>query len=64
MGSVQSKFRTLDYTCHEIVHTWDPSCTFSAVEVLLSCFKEGLKIYGSVYGVSHIVYISIIILSG
>eukprot|EP00095_Tigriopus_kingsejongensis_P007891 maker-scaffold1406_size42870-snap-gene-0.9 protein:Tk07891 transcript:maker-scaffold1406_size42870-snap-gene-0.9-mRNA-1 annotation:"hypothetical protein LOTGIDRAFT_142073" len=52
MGSHLSKLKPIHYTCHELAHTWDPSCTWSALEMGEACFKEALKIYGTVYGVS------------
>ena len=52
MGNSQSTFfRPISYTCYELGHTWNPSCTQSSVEVGLTCFEEALKIYASVYTV-------------
>ncbi|XP_059082593.1 transmembrane protein 135-like isoform X2 [Tigriopus californicus] len=52
MGTKNSKLKPMYYTCHEIAHTWHPSCTWVALEIAESCFWEALKIYGAVYGVS------------
>ena len=53
MGSSYSKlWKPIPYTCHDIGHTWNPSCTASTTEVALICFEEGVKIYSSVYFVS------------
>ena len=52
MGNSQSTvLRPISYTCYELGHTWNPSCTQSSVEVGLTCFEEALKIYASVYTV-------------
>ena len=54
MGSSYSKlFRKIPYTCYELGHTWNPSCSASANEVGLICFEEALKIYSTVYFVSE-----------
>jgi hypothetical protein len=53
MGANWSKyFRQIPYSCYELGHTWNPSCSASAVGVGLSSFEEALKIYSSVYFVS------------
>ena len=52
MGSGQSKYwAPLPYSCHEVGHTWHPSCTTSTVEVGLTSLFESAKIYASVYAV-------------
>ena len=54
MGANWSKyFRQIPYSCYELGHTWNPSCSASAVGVGLSSFEEALKIYSSVYIVSN-----------
>lgn len=56
MGQSQSKlFRFVPYTCYDLGHTWNPSCTESTVEVGLTCFREALKIYSSVYVLSAVI---------
>jgi hypothetical protein len=55
MGAEFSKFlRPIYYSCHELGHTWNPSCTGSTVEVGLKCFEEALKIYSAVYFVYNL----------
>jgi len=44
-----NKFQLIDYSCHELLHTWTPSCSEAMVEIGGLSFKEGLKIYTSVY---------------
>ena len=57
MGTSWSKyFRQVPYSCYELGHTWNPSCSASGLEVGLNSFEEALKIYASVYCVSE--YIS------
>lgn len=52
MGGVQSKYwAPLPYTCYEVGHTWEASCTGSTVEVGLTSLYESAKIYASVYAV-------------
>jgi hypothetical protein len=53
MGSNLS--RPLDYTCHELGHTWSPSCTYSAIEVMCHTFEESIKIYSTVYFASTLI---------
>ena len=58
MGANWSKyFRQIPYSCYELGHTWNPSCSASAVEVGLSSFEEALKIYSSVYIVGILAYL-------
>ena len=53
MGANWSKLlKQVPYSCYELGHTWNPSCSASGVEVGLSSFEEALKIYSSVYIVS------------
>ena len=60
MGANWSKyFRQIPYSCYELGHTWNPSCSASAVEVGLSSFEEALKIYSSVYMVGIFVYLTV-----
>ena len=50
MGKNQSKLlRPVPYNCYEVAHTWDPSCTGSAVNLGLDAYEESLKIYTTVY---------------
>ena len=45
-------------SCHELFHTWTPSCSGAAVEVFGSCMLEALKIYGLLYLVSKLYQIT------
>ena len=36
-------------SCHELAHTWTPSCSSAAAGIFHSCFVESLKIYGLLY---------------
>ncbi|ESO99145.1 hypothetical protein LOTGIDRAFT_142073 [Lottia gigantea] len=47
--------KTLDYTCYELGHTWDPYCTTAALNVGKTVFREALKMYGSLYLVAALV---------
>jgi len=35
------------YNCYEVGHTWDPSCTYSCLEITGVVFDEALRMYGS-----------------
>ena len=53
MGTTFTKLlKPTPYSCYELGHTWNPSCTGSSVEVGLTCLEEAVKIYSSVYFVS------------
>ena len=53
MGTTCTKLlKPTPYSCYELGHTWNPSCTGSSVEVGLTCLEEAVKIYSSVYFVS------------
>ena len=53
MGTTCTKLlKPTPYSCYELGHTWNPSCTASSVEVGLTCLEEAIKIYSSVYFVS------------
>ncbi|CAH3016983.1 unnamed protein product [Porites evermanni] len=45
---------TTTLSCHELAHTWTPSCSSASAEVFRSCFIESLKIYGLLYLVGGI----------
>ncbi|CAH3152605.1 unnamed protein product [Porites lobata] len=45
---------TTTLSCHELAHTWTPSCTSASAGVFRSCFIESLKIYGLLYLVGGI----------
>ena len=49
MGSCVSKLRPVEYTCHELWHTWDPSCSRSSLEIFVQAYYNAMKIYSSVY---------------
>merc|ERR1711884_1000747 len=49
MGTSQSKFTPLPYSCYEVCHTWNPSCTGSAVDVGIACVLQSIKIYSTIY---------------
>ena len=54
MGKTFTKLlKPTPYSCYELGHTWNPSCTGSSVEVGLTCLEEAVKIYSSVYFVSY-----------
>ena len=54
MGTTCTKLlKPTPYSCYELGHTWNPSCTGSSVEVGLTCLEEAVKIYSSVYFVSY-----------
>ena len=36
-------------TCHEVGHTWHPSCLYCTVEVFSYVYWGALKIYGPLY---------------
>ena len=53
MGTTCTKLlKPTPYSCYELGHTWNPSCTASSVDVGLTCLEEAVKIYSSVYFVS------------
>ena len=53
MGTTFTKLlKPTPYSCYELGHTWNPSCTASSVDVGLTCLEEAVKIYSSVYFVS------------
>ncbi|XP_064473335.1 transmembrane protein 135-like [Ornithodoros turicata] len=43
------------FTCYEIAHPWNPSCTASWVTLYGSTFKNSFKIYGVLYLVAQLV---------
>ena len=54
MGTTCTKLlKPTPYSCYELGHTWNPSCTRSSIEVGLTCLEEAVKIYSSVYFVSY-----------
>jgi len=52
MPQVLSKFETLPFNCYELTHTWSPYCSKAAYMVGLDAFREGFKIYVSMFAVS------------
>ena len=40
---------TTTLSCHELAHTWTPSCSGAAAGIFRSCFVESVKIYGLLY---------------
>ena len=46
--------KLLPYSCYDLGHTWTPICNKAAMDIGLSCFEEGLKIYASIYTVHKI----------
>lgn len=40
---------TSTLSCHDLAHTWTPSCSSAAAGIFQSCFLESLKIYGVLY---------------
>ncbi|KAK6171259.1 hypothetical protein SNE40_019486 [Patella caerulea] len=53
--AVFSKLKTLNYSCYEMGHTWDPHCFSASVHVGKAVFRESLKIYGSLYLIAAII---------
>lgn len=45
---------TTTLSCHELAHTWTPSCSSAAAGIFRSCFMESLKIYGLLYMIGGI----------
>ncbi|XP_022795232.1 transmembrane protein 135-like isoform X2 [Stylophora pistillata] len=45
---------TTTLSCHELAHTWTPSCSSAAAGIFRSCFVESLKIYGLLYMIGGI----------
>ncbi|XP_068698772.1 transmembrane protein 135-like isoform X2 [Montipora foliosa] len=43
-----------DLSCHELCHTWTPSCTSATAGIFRSCFLESLRIYGILYMVGGV----------
>ncbi len=39
-------------SCHELGHTWHPSCMYSCCEMFMFVFLEALKVYIPLYLVS------------
>ena len=42
-------------TCHEVGHTWNPSCLYSFAELFCIVFWEGFKIYLPLYLVNSVI---------
>lgn len=50
MPACLSKFT--DVECHVVGHTWDPSCSGSAIRVFINCMKYSWQLYTPLYTVS------------
>lgn len=41
-------------SCYELAHTWSSSCSLSAIDVFLNCFKYALRLYAPLYFISGV----------
>nr|CAB3267038.1 transmembrane protein 135 [Phallusia mammillata] len=44
-----SFFDSVPYTCYEVAHTWEPSCTYSFLHTVRDSFKFSLQVYLAFY---------------
>ena len=57
MGTAFSRPSTWIYsehTCHEVGHTWSPSCVYSTAELFCFVYWGAIKLYLPLYLVSHV----------
>ncbi|KAI1299235.1 putative transmembrane protein [Halotydeus destructor] len=47
-------FRSVDYNCYEVIHTWNPSCWSAFGEFVMSSIKGALWIYTPLYFGPHL----------
>lgn len=44
--------KSIPHSCYELGHTWNPSCTFSTLQVTAGALEVSFKIYAPLYLVS------------